>query len=327
MKRRWFAGLRDDWRMVRQARDIQGQTRTPRTAQPHELVHRPSPFGTNWARTPGVQAARQVIQTGLLKPVTWNTVKPDVEGLDHLDNLDGPVVIVANHSSHLDAPLIIGSLPWRLRRRLAVGAAADYFFDKKWAAVITALVFNAFPIERRGSDRRRSLAPQLLADNWNLLLFPEGTRSEDGWMTPPRLGPAHLCVQRRVPMVPVVLRGTFAAMPRDRNWRPGQHRVVVRYGKPIHPEPNEGARALHARMMNALARLWAEDELGWYGSLRAQAKGELSLPTGPLEITAAESESESGAGSTDGRPRPVVPSGSWRRVWEASRPMPPKRKD
>lgn len=324
MKRRLFAGLRDDWRMVRQARDIQGQARTPRTAQPHELVRRPSPFGTRWARTPAVQAARQAIQTGLLKPVTWNTVKPDVEGLDHLDKVDGPVVIVANHSSHLDAPLIIGSLPMRLRRRLAVGAAADYFFDKKWAAVITALVFNAFPIERRGSDRRRSLAPQLLADNWNLLLFPEGTRSEDGWMTPPRLGPAHLCVQRRVPMIPVVLRGTFAAMPRDRNWRPGQHRVVVRYGKPIYPEPNEGARALHARMMSALAQLWAEDELGWYGSLRAQAKGELSLPTGPLEITAGSSDSDTGPA---GGKRAVVPSGSWRRVWEASRPMPPKRKD
>ena len=314
MKRRWFAGLRDDWRMVRHSRDIQGQARTPRTAQPHELEHRRSLFGTSWARTPSVTAARRVIQTSLLKPVTWNTVKPDVEGLDHLDAVDGPVVIVANHSSHLDAPLIIGSLPARLRKKLAVGAAADYFFDKKWAAVITALVFNAFPIERRGSTRRPSLAPQLLADNWNLLLFPEGTRSEDGWMTPPRLGPAHLCVQRQVPMVPVVLRGTFAAMPRDRNWRPGQHRVVVRYGKPLLPEPGEGARALHARMMSALSQLWAEDELGWYGSLRAQAKGELSLPSGPRRLTA------------DGEPDKTLPAASWRRVWEASRPV-PARKD
>jgi hypothetical protein len=62
-------------------------------------------------------------------------------------------------------------------------------------------------------------------------------------------------------------------------------------------------------MVQTLARLWAEDDLGWYGSLRAQARGELALPSGPPETA--------GDGS-----RTVVPSGSWRRVWEASRPLP-----
>jgi 1-acyl-sn-glycerol-3-phosphate acyltransferase len=308
--RRPLAGLLDDIRMVRQARDLQGQARTPRSALAHETVVRPTAFATGWARTAGVRAARRVIQTGLLKPVTWSQVRPQIEGLDHLHGLDGPVVIVANHSSHLDAPLIIGSLPARLRSRLAVGAAADYFFDARWQAVVTALVFNAFPIERRGADRRRSLAPQLLAQGWSLLLFPEGTRSEDGWMSPPRIGPAHLCIQRRVPMVPVILRGTYAAMPRTRNWpAPGQPRVIVRYGKPLHPAEDEGARALQQRMVQSLARLWAEDELGWYGSLRAQARGELALPSGPPETA--------GDGSSA-----VAPAGSWRRVWEASRPLP-----
>jgi len=308
--RRLLAGLLDDVRMVRQARDVQGQARTPRSALAHERVTKPTGFATAWARTAGARAARRAIQTGLLKPVTWTQVRPQIEGLDHLERLHGPIVLVANHSSHLDAPLIIGSLPARLRARLAVGAAADYFFDARWRAVVTTLVFNAFPIERRGSDRRPSLAPQLLSQGWNLLLFPEGTRSEDGWMSPPRLGPAHLCVQRRVPMVPVVLRGTYAAMPRARNWpMPGQQRVVVRYGKPLYPAANEGARALHQRMVQSLARLWAEDELGWYGSLRAQARGELALPSGPPETA--------GDGS-----RAVVPAGSWRRVWEASRPLP-----
>lgn len=313
--RRLLAGLLDDIRMVRQARDVQGLSRTPRSALPYETVSKPTGFTTGWARTTGARAARRAIQSGVLKPVTWSQVRPQIEGLDHLERLNGPVVLVANHSSHLDAPLIIGSLPARLRSRLAVGAAADYFFDVRWRAVVTTLVFNAFPIERRGSDRRRSLAPKLLSQGWNLLLFPEGTRSEDGWMSPPRLGPAHLCVQQQVPMVPVVLRGTYAAMPRARNWpMPGQHRVVVRYGKPLHPAEGEGARALHQRMVQSLARLWAEDELGWYGSLRAQARGELSLPSGPSEPA-----------GDNGSPA-VVPSGSWRRTWAASRPLPSNSK-
>jgi 1-acyl-sn-glycerol-3-phosphate acyltransferase len=312
--RRLFAGLRDDVRMVRQARDLHGQARTPRSALAHETVRGSSSFATGWARTPAARAARRAIQDGLLKPVTWTQVRPQIEGLDHLQRLSGPVVFVANHSSHLDAPLIIGSLPRRLSSRLAVGAAADYFFDTRWQAMVTALVFNAFPIVRRGHDRRRSLAPQLLAEGWNLLLFPEGTRSEDGWMSPPRIGPAHLCIQRQVPMVPVMLRGTYAAMPRTRNWpMPGQQRVIVRYGKPLHPAEGEGARALHQRMVQSMARLWAEDDLGWYGSLRAQARGELALPTGPLEPVG------------DGTPALVQP-GSWRRVWAASRPLPARSK-
>jgi len=306
---RLFGGFLDDLRMVRRARDSQGRARTPRSALEHEDKVRRAGFDTGWARTPTGRAARKVLQTGLLKPIAWTQTSPHVEGYDHIEHLRGPVVFVANHSSHLDAPLIIGSVPKRMRDRLAVGAAADYFFDAKWRAIITTLVFNAFPIERRGSDRRRSLAPQLLGQGWNLLLFPEGTRSEDGWMGRPRLGPAHLCVQRQVPMVPVVLRGTYAAMPRGRGWPlPGRPRVVVRYGRPLWPAEGEGARELHQRMVQAMARLWAEDELGWYGSLRAAAKGELSLPSGPRQITA------DGSGE-------VVRAGSWRRTWEATRPM------
>jgi 1-acyl-sn-glycerol-3-phosphate acyltransferase len=313
VKRRLIGGFLDDLRMVRQSRDAQGKARTPRSALVHENKVRKAGFGTAWARTPTGRAARRVLQTGVLKPFTWSQVRPQIDGLDHIENLTGPVVFVANHSSHLDAPLIIGSVPARMRQRLAVGAAADYFFDVRWRAVITTLIFNAFPIERRGSDRQRSLAPQLLAQGWNLLLFPEGTRSEDGWMGQPRLGPAHLCVQRRVPMVPVILRGTYAAMPRSRNWpMPGQPKVIVRYGRPLHPEPGEGARGMHQRMVEAMSRLWAEDELGWYGSLRAQAKGELALPSGPLEPAAPDGDGT----------RAVVPSGSWRRTWEASRPLP-----
>jgi 1-acyl-sn-glycerol-3-phosphate acyltransferase len=56
------------------------------------------------------------------------TGRPRVEGRENLGSLSGPAVFVANHASHLDTPLILGALPRPLASRLAVGAAADYFF-------------------------------------------------------------------------------------------------------------------------------------------------------------------------------------------------------
>ena len=290
-------GLIRDTRMLTGGRDWRGRSRIPRSAASHQPPERPREFPTGWARTPLASAVRGALHRTVLTPLTWSQTRPDVRGRDHLDAVAGPVVLVANHTSHLDTPLIIGSLPRRIAERLAVGAAADYFFDARWRASVTALVFNAFPVERHRSRRLRSLAPRLLARGWNLLLFPEGTRSEDGWMAPLRMGAAHLCVSQNVPAVPVVLRGTYAAMPRGRNWpMPGRPRVVLHYGAPIHPAEGEEARAFNARLTNAFAQLWAEEDLGWYGSLRAQAKGELALPSGP-------------------------PAASWRRMWESTRPV------
>jgi 1-acyl-sn-glycerol-3-phosphate acyltransferase len=264
----------------------------------HQHAEPPRDFPTGWARTAAANTTRRAVQRAVLTPLTWSQTRPEVAGADRLAGLTGPVVLVANHSSHLDTPLILGSLPKQLADRVAVGAAADYFFDARWRAALTALVFNAFPVERYRSRRLRSLAPHLLARGWSLLLFPEATRSEDGWMSTLRLGAAHLCVSQGVPAVPIALRGTYAAMPRGRNWpAPGRPRVVVRYGPPLRPADGEGTRSFNTRLSESIARLWAEEELGWYQSMRAQARGELALPTGP-------------------------PAATWRRIWESSRPLP-----
>jgi 1-acyl-sn-glycerol-3-phosphate acyltransferase len=294
-------GLVKEARVLFAGRDWRGRSRTPRSAMPHEVPDEPSEFPTGWARMTVARAARRGIQRAGLTPLVWSMTRPEVQGRDHLENLTGPAVFVANHSSHLDTPLILGSLPARYAKKIAVGAAADYFFDARWRAAVTALVFNAFPVERYRSRRLRSLAPQLLARGWSLLLFPEGTRSEDGWMGTMRAGAARLCVTQRVPAVPVVLRGTYAAMPRGRNWPlPGRPRVVVRYGDPLFPYDGESTRAFNERLGQVVARLWAEEELGWYRSLRAKADGELALPTGPQAAT-------------------------WRRIWESSRPPAARR--
>ena len=295
--------VREEIRLLRHGRDWRSRSTVPRSADPWVLEEEERDFPTTWARSKLAVTVRSGLRRGLLKPVTWSQTQPVVEGVEYLENLSPPAVFVANHSSHLDAPLIVSSLPRRFADRLAVGAAADYFFDARVRAAATALFFNAFPVERHGSRRLRSLAMELLDDGWNLLLFPEGTRSEDGWMSAFKPGTAQLCVSKGVPVVPVALRGAYAAMPRGRNWPvPGRPRISVRYGRPLYPAPSEGFRELRIRMMRAVARLAAEEELGWYGALRAEADGSLALPGQAAAAGGAE----------------------WRRIWESTRPLDPR---
>ena len=307
-----MSGLRDELRLLRHGRDWRGRARVPRSAQHWELPDNGDGFPTAWARTAPAAALRGALQQGVLKPVIWSQTRPVVHGREYLESVHGPAIFVANHSSHLDTPLILGSLPRRITRNLAVGAAADYFFDSRALAATTSLLFNTFPVDRRGSRRGRSLAAELVDDGWSLLLYPEGTRTVDGWLTAFKLGAAQLCAMKRVPVVPIALRGAFAAMPRGQRWpRPGRPRVTVRIGRPLHIEADEPVPEFRTRLVRAVATLWAEDDLGWYRALRAAADDSLALPTGSrsaLPTTAA------------GQPPDDRDMAPWRRVWEATRP-------
>ena len=274
------------------------RTLVPRSAEPFAPPSEPREFATAWARTPATRATRELLQTYVLKPLVWNETNPQIGGLDNLDLVSPPVMFVSNHSSHLDAPLVLCSLPKRWREKTAVGAAADYFFDVWWRSMSTALVFNAFPIERTGSRRSTGTARQLVQEGWSLVVFPEGTRSRDGWMQRFRHGAARLAVELEIPVVPVAIRGAYAAMPRGRGWpRRGRFPVSVRYGAPLRPEPGEDFRSVSSRISTAVARLWDEDRTTWWESIRREARGETPRPSGPE-------------------------AANWRRVWEATRPLP-----
>jgi 1-acyl-sn-glycerol-3-phosphate acyltransferase len=265
----------------------------PRSAEPHHTLPPPSEFPTDWARSRPARLAREAILRGGLTPIVRNQTTLRVEGLDIFDSLDGPVIFVANHSSHLDTALLLTTLPVEWQRKVAVGAAADYFFDAWWRAVGSALVFSTFPIERGGVGLSDTPS-RLLADGWSLVMFPEGTRSPDGWTRRFRLGAAYLAHAAGVPVVPVGLVGSFAAMPRGRGWpKPGRPEVHVRYGHPLAAETDEDARAFGARITAATATLLDEDRTDWYGARRRAAVGDTPSPAGPQVA-------------------------HWRRVWEAS---------
>lgn len=202
-------------------------------------------------------AARFVTQRMLLKPLVWSLCKVSVIGAERLQGLTGPFVVVANHSSHLDASTIVCAIPLDSGRYLATGAAADYFFKRLHRKVFTSLLYNAFPIERAGVRNRRSVAAQLLSEGVPILLFPEGTRSASGGMAPFKPGAAALCINQGVPAVPVAMVGAHEAMPKGRSWpRAGRPPVSIVFGDPVRPEPGETPVAFSQRLAETVRRLF-----------------------------------------------------------------------
>jgi 1-acyl-sn-glycerol-3-phosphate acyltransferase len=202
-------------------------------------------------------AARFVAQRGLLKPLVWRLATVTVLGSERLRGLSAPFVVVSNHTSHLDAPLILGALPRKLARYLAAGAAADYFFDVWWRKGLTALFFNAFPVDRTGLRGRKGLATSLLDDGVSLLLFPEGTRSRTGEMGAFKPGAAALCISRDVPCLPIAILGAAEAMPYGKNWpERGRPPIYLVFGEPMRPEDGETASAFSERMAKEVSGLY-----------------------------------------------------------------------
>lgn len=212
-------------------------------------------------RSKSHRAARFVAQQLVLKPSLWAMLDVTVHGKDRVKHLEAPFIVVSNHSSHLDCPLIIGALPRRLSRTLATGAAADYWYGNFWKSASTGLFFNTFPIERgrglrgRGS-KARGLAGHLLNDGVPLLIFPEGTRSRTGAMATFKPGTASLCISRNVPCLPVAIVGASLAMPTG-NTLPerGRPKVHIVFGEPMWAEAGETAHEFSDRIAATIREL------------------------------------------------------------------------
>ena len=279
--KRFFSDGVDDVRTMARGWRWGRRSQVPRSAEAYVPPARTTVFRTDWARTRGGQAVREIAQKGVLEPLMTSQVRRHVEGLDLLARVEGPVIFVSNHASHLDTPLILLSLPDEWRRRTAVAAAADYFFDTWWRAVGSAMVFNTFPLDRRGGSMATTPG-EVLADGWSLIIYPEGTRSRDGWVGRFQLGAAYLATHHGVPVVPIAHRGTFAAMPRGQNWpSAGRRQLTLRFGEPLHPRDGESAREFTPRIRNAIGALLDEEQTTWWEARRRAAAGSTPDPKGP----------------------------------------------
>jgi len=141
----------------------------------------------------------------------------EIIGHDHLPR-DESFVMVANHSSHLDAVCLLAALPLRKLHRAFPAAAADYFFVSAATTAAAAIVVNALPFRRTVNIRQSlSLCRQLLANPGNILvIFPEGTRSMTGQLGEFKPGIGLLLAGTEIPVVPCYLSGAFEAWPKGK---------------------------------------------------------------------------------------------------------------
>jgi 1-acyl-sn-glycerol-3-phosphate acyltransferase len=257
---------------------------TPRGVAPlPEKGRTGADFETAWARRLPARLARVLIVEGPMRGAVRGVANPERTGLDRLSDLDTKkaVIFAANHHSHVDAPLLITSVPEPWRHRLVVGAAADYFFATRFTGALSALAMGAIPIDRSRVNRRSGdLAADLLEDDWSILIFPEGGRSPDGWGQPFRGGAAYLSVRTGAPVVPIHLEGTGRIMGRGMN-RPRPGRTLVTFGNPLFPQPGDDARSLGARIEHAVYRLADEAATDWWAASRRAARDATPMLTGP----------------------------------------------
>lgn len=154
-----------------------------------------------------------------------------VEGLENLP-AEPPFVIVANHSSHLDAIALAAALPARFRNHAFPIAAGDTFFETKATAAFAAVFLNALPMWRKacGAHAMETLRERLTTEGVVYLLFPEGTRTRSGEMGKFRAGIGMIVAGTAVPVVPARLDGCFAAMPPGSRL-PKSGRITLRFGR------------------------------------------------------------------------------------------------
>ncbi len=238
-------------------------------------------YDTAWSRRYPARLVRAVLLDNVTRPLAHVVAAPEVRGAEILELVEAPAIFVANHASHIDTGLLLSVLPMPFRHKAVVAAAADYFFDRRWKAHLWALGLGAIPIERHKVNRRSAdTAAHLLEDGWNLVIFPEGGRSPDGWYQEFRGGAGYLARRTGRPVVPVHIDGTWRILPKDAT-RLRRHHTRITFGTPLSLAEGEDARRFGARVETTLATMADESRTDWWTARRRAAAGNDPLPPGP----------------------------------------------
>ncbi len=217
-----------------------------------------------WPWWSAVQALRVLFQETVMRPLVWFLAAPAISQGGEFHGADEPLLLIANHVTTFDAPLVLYSLPAAMRRRIAIAMAGELLEDLRhgrnqgnWLLnlfapveywLVTAL-FNVFPIPR-GAGFRRSFAHagEAMDRSYHVLVFPEGHMSAVGEMQPFRAGIALLARESRARILPIAMKGLGELKQHKRSWFRSHH-LEIRIGEPITPNlqlaPEELAKSLH----------------------------------------------------------------------------------
>ena len=174
-------------------------------------------------------------------------VKIVLRGLEHLEP-GRNYIFMSNHVSNLDPPILIPSIPGRC----SVLVKKELF---RTPVLGTGMrLAELVPVDR--SDRDAAIASvqnaiTVLRKGLHIVIYPEGTRSEDGRLLPFKKGPFHLAMDSGVSVVPVTILGTYESWPKHRfALRPGT--AVVLFHPPLRPQAFPDREALTNAVRDAI---------------------------------------------------------------------------
>jgi len=253
----------------------------PHSASKYLYPRWPWNLPLRWLRVAFIEA--------VMRPLVWLLSNPKVVRTGTIEIAE-PMLIVANHVTSFDGPLLEYALPPRVRRHIAVAMSGEmlqgyrhfrntnrpsaqggFFLPGPLFYYLLTALFNVFPLARqRDFQRSFAHAGEALDRGMHVLLFPEGTRSVAGKLAPFRPGIGLLVKQSSARVLPMAIRGLGELKAKGRGWfRSGT--VEVRIGEPIRFGPEEGEATITARLHDEVQMLLGATGLGGQ-------KGSDSLP-------------------------------------------------
>ena len=222
--------------------------------------------------TPRPSLTYRLISYLLVFPVFRVLFRGRTTGNDHVP-LEGAVVVVANHGSHLDPPL----LGHALGRPVAFMAKAELFRVPLLGPIIRAC--GAYPVERGAGDREAiRTATDRLLQGWATGVFLDGTRQQDGRVNQPQPGAALLAARAGVPLLPVAIINSHRALGAGGHG-PRLVPIHIRIGTPIPPPASRRRPDLDAVTRAAQEQINRMLDLGPIsGSLLSPAREPPALP-------------------------------------------------
>jgi long-chain acyl-CoA synthetase len=223
-----------------------------------------------WTRRWPVTWIRLLVYYALVWPATMIMDKPKIMGRENLKDFHGQALIVSNHITQSDIGFILASLPARLRHRVATAMQGEmlrsmryppqeWFFLRRWFeqlqyALVTAF-FNVFSLPQRAGYRESfKFAGEVADQGYNIVIFPEGRRTETGEMSPFRSGIGLLAKRLQLPIIPMRIDGLFALKQKKQRFsKPGT--VQVHIGQPVSFEGADDPEKIAKKLQSIVARL------------------------------------------------------------------------
>ncbi len=218
-----------------------------------------------WAQHWPITWIRTFIYYLLTLPATLIMAHPKIVGREHLDDLNGPVLITCNHVTYIDLGFVLIAMPPHIRHKLAVGMLGERLWAMwrppasmnlvaRWwqqaGYYLVVALFNVFPLPQQSGVRESfAYAGESVDRGYSVVVFPEGRRTEDGKPSPFRSGVGMLAQKLDIPVVPLRIDGLYDMKLSGRKIaRRGELRVMI--GKPLRFDPETPAEEITRQLEN-----------------------------------------------------------------------------